>query len=740
MYETIVRRLAVMGTALALTVSAPTRDLALDASEAAVHAVEAVERLLSTWRDDTPLARLNAAAPGVPALLPPELFVLLKRVFEWEKTTDGAFDPAVLPLVTAWGLRSGGGIPDTTSLARARAASRAALFTFKESSSTVTRRDALAGIDEGAWGKGWALDRAAEALRASGAASFVLDLGGQVLASGEEVTVGVAHPRDRTRTVATLRLRNASASTSGNSERGLLVDGRRVGHLLDPRTGEPARDFGSVTVVAKDGLTADILSTALFVLGPKDGMAMSERLRADGVAHETLFFSEGEEGVPLRVSASPGMSQILSLSDSKKSLEGAPADETPKPADPATEQRFKDLEQKLDVLTKEIEGLRIGETAPAAPSPQPALGLGPAASKVYAKKGVSIGGYGEILYQNFSGSREDGTPSGLRPTIDVARAVLYFGYKFDEHFVFNSEIEYEHAVTASDKNGETEVEFAYLDWMSGKRAFNARAGLVLVPVGLINQLHEPPVFLGARRPDVETVILPSTWREIGFGAWGDAGPFSYRLYLVNGLNAAGYAADGLAEGRQEGSLALARSFALTGRLDYTGLPGLLAGASFFTGCSGQGRTTASGETVCGRTTVWDLHADFRWRGLSLRALVAGSTISDAAAINELNGLSGDKGVGSRQRGWYAEAGFDVLTLVPRTKHSLTPFVRYEEWNTQAAVPDGFSGDPGNDASQWTAGIVFKPIPQVVLKIDGQWRRNAARTGVNQVNVAMGYEF
>ena len=131
------------------------------------------------------------------------------------------------------------------------------------------------------------------------------------------------------------------------------------------------------------------------------------------------------------------------------------------------EQRLKELEQKVDVLTKEIESLRLGETAPtekAAVSP-PTLGLGPAASKVYSKHGVSIGGYGEILYQNFSASREDGSASGLTPTIDLARAVLYFGYKFDDHFVFNSEIEYEHAVTASDKEGEVEVEFAYLDWL-----------------------------------------------------------------------------------------------------------------------------------------------------------------------------------------------------------------------------------------------------------------------------------
>src|SRR5512140_1558107 len=142
MPETIVRHLAAMGTALVLTVEAPTRGLALRASEEGVRAVEAAERLLSTWQDNTPLARLNAAPPGVATPVSPELFALLKRVFEWEKTTDGAFDPAVLPLVTAWGLRSSGCIPDTTSLARARAASRAALFTFEESSSSVSRWDA----------------------------------------------------------------------------------------------------------------------------------------------------------------------------------------------------------------------------------------------------------------------------------------------------------------------------------------------------------------------------------------------------------------------------------------------------------------------------------------------------------------------------------------------------------------------------------------------------------------------
>jgi thiamine biosynthesis lipoprotein len=310
-HATVVRHLTAMGTAFCLTVSAPTRDAALSASEAGAREIERIEALLSTWREDTPLARLNAAAPGMATPVSPELFALLKRVFEWEKTTDGAFDPAILPLVTAWGLRTGGCIPDATSLARARAASRGALFTFEESSSSVTRRDALAGIDEGAWGKGWALDRAGAALRAAGATSGILDLGGQIFAFGEGVSVGVADPRDRTRSVARLRLTEASASTSGNSERSVALNGRRVGHVLDPRTGFPARDFGSVTVVAPSGLVADILSTAFSVLGPEEGLALSERLRANGVAHETVFFLEGEECGNLTVRGSPGIRALL---------------------------------------------------------------------------------------------------------------------------------------------------------------------------------------------------------------------------------------------------------------------------------------------------------------------------------------------------------------------------------------------------------------------------------------------
>jgi hypothetical protein len=406
-------------------------------------------------------------------------------------------------------------------------------------------------------------------------------------------------------------------------------------------------------------------------------------------------------------------------------------------ADP---QRLSEIERQIEVLTREIEQLKLGEAAPAASeSKDLRYGVGPAASKVYGKKGVSIGGYGEFVYQNFGGSRQDGAPSGLRNQADLVRAVLYFGYKFDDRWVLNTEIEVEHAVSASDKGGEVEVEFAYLDYLFSRPA-RARAGLVLIPMGLVNELHEPPTFLGALRPEVEQRLIPTTWRELGAGLYGDAGRFSYRLYAVNGLNSEGYSAEGIREGSQEGSEAAAENWAVTGRLDWTPISGALLGASFFSGASDQGRSTPVGRSFAGRTTLFDVHADWKWRGVWLRGLYVRTTVGDAAAINEANGFKEEESVGSRQWGWYLQGGFDVLSLRSGSRASLTPFVRYERYDTQAEVPAGYSRNPENDARLLTIGAVLKPIEPIAIKIDWQRRKNTARTGVNQWNVGLGYLF
>jgi hypothetical protein len=388
--------------------------------------------------------------------------------------------------------------------------------------------------------------------------------------------------------------------------------------------------------------------------------------------------------------------------------------------------RIAELERKVDVLAGEIEKMKIGEAAQATVSEH---GLGPAASKVYhAERGLSIGGYGEVLYQRF---QEGGPKSERTSEVDLRRAVLYFGYKFDDKWVLNSEVEYEHGLGA-------EVEFAYIDYL-WKPQMSFRAGRILLPVGLINELHEPTVYLGANRPDVETFIIPTTWREDGFGLFGQAGPFSYRTYLVAGFNAEGFTDQGLVEGRQEGVESKADDIAWVGRLDYTGVPGLLAGGSLYTGNSGQGLRSVSGRRLGVATKIYEGHLEWKWRGLEFRALGVESTLGDAAALNETLGRTGEDAIGSKLQGYYVQLGYDVLAGKSGGR-SLTPYARYEAYDTQKEVPAGFLRNPANDVNSVTLGIAFKPIDQIVLKADYQRYDNAAKTGTDQVHVLLGYIF
>lgn len=302
----------VMGTSLELRVEAVDRERALLASERAVAALEAAEARLSTWREDTELARLNRAAAGEPFPLSPELASDLAAARRCWEETDGAFDPAVGPLVRAWGLREGGRRPSAEEL---RAAAAAAGFgdlrlDLRASEKTAVRGRADLILEEGAFGKGAGL---ADALRSLAAAPGVtdaeLDFGGQVaLLGGELRQVGVADPRQRDREAVSLAVEGGSVSTSGNSERGIVVDGERLGHVLDPRRGAPAADFGSLTVWTADPLRADCLSTGLYVLGPERALDWAAR-RADVDDVEVLVLRP--RGERLEALASPGLRDRL---------------------------------------------------------------------------------------------------------------------------------------------------------------------------------------------------------------------------------------------------------------------------------------------------------------------------------------------------------------------------------------------------------------------------------------------
>jgi hypothetical protein len=408
-----------------------------------------------------------------------------------------------------------------------------------------------------------------------------------------------------------------------------------------------------------------------------------------------------------------------------------------------------EIERQIEVLAQEVESLKLGEAASDTAS-DGRYGLGPSASKVYGiKKGVSVGGYGEALYSNPSGSLEDGTLSGADASVDLLRLVLYFGAKFNDKILFNSEIEYEHVTTgeADEERGEVTVEFAYLDFLV-RPEVNVRAGLLLVPMGFINERHEPPTYFTTRRPLVETRILPTTWSEDGVGVFGDIGSkVSYRAYVTSGLAAAsgtssgaeGFTAEGIRDGRSKGGQASAEKLAFTGRIDGEPLPGLTLGASFFTVDAGQSLDFAGG-TLSARTTIWDAHAEYRWRGLQARALYAATSIDDVPDINLAQGFTGAASVGSKQSGWYAEAGYDVLSHVASARHELSPFVQYEQLNTQDEVPTGFAADPANDIDELTLGLRWKPIDNIAVKVDWTKQETGARTGRDEINVSLGFMF
>jgi hypothetical protein len=397
--------------------------------------------------------------------------------------------------------------------------------------------------------------------------------------------------------------------------------------------------------------------------------------------------------------------------------------------------RLAELERQIELLAGEIEKMRLGETA--AEADESAHGFGPAASKVYrTKKGVSIGGYGEVLYQAYDSRRDDGEASSKTNNADFLRAILYVGYRFSDRWVLNTELEFEHGST--DEDGSVSVEFAYLDYLWRPEA-GFRGGLVLLPMGFINELHEPTVYLGAQRPLVERYLIPSTWREIGVGLFGEKGPISYRTYIVTSMDAAGFDDGGLRGGRQKGSKAKAEDFSWVWRLDWTPVNGLMLGGSYYTGDSGQDLTLEDGSAVGAGTTIYEGHLEWRWQGLEFRALAARADVDDVTALNEALGFEGAASVGEKLAGQYLQLGYDLLNR-RASRMSLTPYIRWEDLNTQDRIPAGFLADPANDQEIMTYGIQFQPLDQLVIKVDYQDMDNGAGTGIDQFNISAGYVF
>jgi hypothetical protein len=412
-----------------------------------------------------------------------------------------------------------------------------------------------------------------------------------------------------------------------------------------------------------------------------------------------------------------------------------PADQ-PAPATPTqTPDQIEELRRRIDVLAAEVERLRSGEPdeIELTEERRRALGLAPSAAATYrrASQGIAFAGYGEMLAENYAGESESGAGGAPTTRIDFLRAVLYTGYRFNDRFIFNSELEVEHG-------SEIFVEFAYVDFRANDN-LTLRGGLVLIPLGLVNEFHEPNVFFGARRPETETRIIPTTWRENGGGILASVGRVNFRAFVTNGFNGAGFTSAGLRGGRQRGIQARAANLALSGRVDVTLVPGVFAGGGVYTGGSGQEQILLLGQQIDLGTAVGELHGQAQIRGFDARVLYARATLDDAGAASLALGLPVTAPLAETMEGGYVQLGYNVLSQF-NTQAAVTPYARFEHVDTQHEVPAGFQRDVSRDGRFTTFGIDVKPIPNVVVKTEYQWITNAAGTGRNQFNLNLGYSF
>jgi opacity protein-like surface antigen len=411
----------------------------------------------------------------------------------------------------------------------------------------------------------------------------------------------------------------------------------------------------------------------------------------------------------------------------------------------ARDDRIAHLEDTLGTVVEELARLRDQVAVPDEPELVSSYGLGPAASKIYGvERGLSIGGYGEANYRTFIDDKD----SDDLDRADFLRLVLYLGYKFTDRIVFNSEIEFEHASTSNVDNGtgggSASVELATLDFFLDER-LNFRAGMLLVPMGFVNEIHEPPFFYGVSRPETETRILPTTWRENGAGVFGNLGEdVEYRLYAVTGFNGSQFSDSGVRGGRQKGNRALAEDWAGVLRVDYRPgwAEGLLVGGSVYWGEADQDFELIEGMDVAETTlTIGEVHLQYRNGPFHFRGLAAYSDLSDAEDLSISLGRATNRPVAGAMLGGYVEAAVDVWSwLFGNHERQLEPFFRVEYVDTQRDVPDGFEANGNRRYWLYNPGVQFYPHPNVTLKLE--YRNFDPHEGEkpDEVAVGMGFAF
>lgn len=393
------------------------------------------------------------------------------------------------------------------------------------------------------------------------------------------------------------------------------------------------------------------------------------------------------------------------------------------------------LEQRLDQMQKEIESLKQQLAAEKSSRQEQISAVQATAQSSQSEaSATSIGGYGEAVYNNYR-------DKSVKDEADLRRFVLFFGHRFTDKLRLYSEVEIEHALVESGQ-GELGVEQAYLEYNLHPN-INLRAGLMLMPLGLLNETHEPPTFYGVERNEVESRIIPSTWRELGIGAQGEVlDGLEYNAGIASSLDASKYtnASNGIRSMRSEGFQAAANNLALFAGLNYR-QPGWSVGTGLFTGDTAQNgvgstsRVALEGKNA--RVTLWDVHGKYSIGKLDLQALYARGTLGDTLAINQAAGIATGSNLAAPKSFWggYGQAAY---ALWKKGEMRFSPFVRYERYNTQASVADGFTKDPLNNERVITAGANFNLSREVVFKAD--WQNYQKDNRKDRFNLGVGYMF
>jgi hypothetical protein len=353
--------------------------------------------------------------------------------------------------------------------------------------------------------------------------------------------------------------------------------------------------------------------------------------------------------------------------------------------------------------------------------------------------GLVMGAYGEVHYEQPFGNN-----TKYNGDMDAERMVLLFGYKFDNKTSFITEIEIEHIK-------EVYLEQAYLNYQA-KPWLNVQAGLLLIPMGLMNEYHEPTIFNGVNRPTIANALYPSTWREIGAGFAGNLpnSALRYQLYAVNGLMSYNNGAklDGskpLRGARQKGAQVAMTAPDLSGKINYYGIKGLDVGLAGYVGTTESnlfdgvnrdslGQMARADSSVIGIQMVG---LDFRYQAqkFQAKAELFYSNFTNTAQYNAFT----SKDVGSSMFGYYGEVGYDISDLL-NIKNRFVPFIRYSEYNTHSRVSSGMTPNKAYDRTVLTTGISFFLNESFVVKADYQNFNDANKNQLHQFNTGIGFWF